>query len=496
MPTRAPLLILLLLALQRPETTVAYSSYRGYVPNGERSPGGCNGWGHTSCSGGGANRGSTVAASPNAWTAACSQDTDGDGWRNGEELGDACCVWSHGGGTSTSRFLSLSSSCSSAVCEVSNPRDVSSTPTFANQPSGFDIRKYRTEPPTDFAFTSATLSGNDVSLVFDRAMHSCYFRILVCSSGPGCTPATDVTSSISGAMPSEAAKGMYLDSSSFSVSCQNCVEYAGLTYTFRVSAHNHNAAATLPSTGDISVSGTAEPASVSISTTATPGVSVSWDAVSGAGGYTVQYSTTAAFSTTVDVAASGSDTSMEISGLMVGQSYYFRVRADTTQLWTMSSPASVQLTAVPASSPSMVSPSAVSPSAAMASPSVSSPSALVVSPSAMSPSAVLHSPSSMSPSTAIPPPPAAVPSTTPLSPSPIQAATATQAISPSNTPTPSTGVQQSLSPLSGSSDAVIPSPGPISASFLNQLGAGSRRGDSAFAMACMVFGVAGTALFV
>jgi len=99
------LLVGLLLALP----SNAYPGFRGGIPNGFSVPcppgaagcsaGICNGFGHQSCSGGGALNafGSALRAANLRWTAAlCRADSDGDGISNGAELGDPCCTWAVG----------------------------------------------------------------------------------------------------------------------------------------------------------------------------------------------------------------------------------------------------------------------------------------------------------------------------------------------------------------------------------------------------------------
>ena len=101
----------------------ALPSFGDRIPNGERVPcppdmdqnecvrGFCRGLGHTSCGGhiistdplvGSppvqlSSFGEDLRASGFKWTTdLCKLDSDGDGYTNGEELGDPCCVWTHG----------------------------------------------------------------------------------------------------------------------------------------------------------------------------------------------------------------------------------------------------------------------------------------------------------------------------------------------------------------------------------------------------------------
>jgi len=85
----------------------AFPSIRNKVPNGERVPcppgeGGCQdghcwGLGHATCHGGSFPLnpfGLDLQKAGHKWTKAlCEKDSDGDGFTNGEELGDPCCVW-------------------------------------------------------------------------------------------------------------------------------------------------------------------------------------------------------------------------------------------------------------------------------------------------------------------------------------------------------------------------------------------------------------------
>ena len=145
-------------------TVQGHSSYRNKVPNGLKKPGNCDGWGHSSCSGGQNWPGSSTVGSKNSastWgptgatsSTHCKSDDDGDNFWNGEELGDACCYWSSGdvdargvlssGGTDT---------------RISNPRNVNSIPVYNNLfGSGTDIKLFRTAVPESFDITEATRS--------------------------------------------------------------------------------------------------------------------------------------------------------------------------------------------------------------------------------------------------------------------------------------------------------------------------------------------------
>lgn len=108
-------------------TAKALPSFGSKIPNGERVPcpdgadandclgGYCRGLGHGSCAGGISGIptqdlnpfGTDWRDSGFEWTAdLCQADSDGDGYTNGEELGDPCCVWVAGafGGTGDSQY--------------------------------------------------------------------------------------------------------------------------------------------------------------------------------------------------------------------------------------------------------------------------------------------------------------------------------------------------------------------------------------------------------
>jgi len=99
---------LLLLAFSTlPEMVLGFPSFRSKLPNGVRVPcpngafgcedGVCQGLGHASCAGGSLplNKfGQDMVKNNHEWTKQlCEADSDGDGFTNGEELGDPCCRW-------------------------------------------------------------------------------------------------------------------------------------------------------------------------------------------------------------------------------------------------------------------------------------------------------------------------------------------------------------------------------------------------------------------
>ncbi|KAL0585260.1 hypothetical protein ABG067_004965 [Albugo candida] len=72
----------------------AFQSYVKLTPNGGKVPN-APAVGHTDATGASLNAfGKQFGAAGNKWTAGvCQQDADQDGFTNGQELGDPCCVW-------------------------------------------------------------------------------------------------------------------------------------------------------------------------------------------------------------------------------------------------------------------------------------------------------------------------------------------------------------------------------------------------------------------
>lgn len=87
----------------------AYPSFKDKIPNARSVPcwegatncvDFCDGVGHQSCSGGDARNefGLAFKTAGFSWTTElCQADSDGDGFTNGQELGDPCCEWTAGG---------------------------------------------------------------------------------------------------------------------------------------------------------------------------------------------------------------------------------------------------------------------------------------------------------------------------------------------------------------------------------------------------------------
>ncbi|GMF10744.1 unnamed protein product [Phytophthora lilii] len=78
-----------------PSSVEGYAKYVKLIPNGGNVPDSPN-IGHLDPAGetGLSDFGEAFSKAGNAWTTAlCQEDTDGDGYTNGQELGDPCCTW-------------------------------------------------------------------------------------------------------------------------------------------------------------------------------------------------------------------------------------------------------------------------------------------------------------------------------------------------------------------------------------------------------------------
>ncbi|KAG1696842.1 hypothetical protein DVH05_017752 [Phytophthora capsici] len=109
-----------------PSTVQGYAKYVKLVPNGGNVPDNSN-IGHLDPAGetGLSDFGKAFSTAGNAWSATlCQLDTDGDGYTNGQELGDPCCTWT-------------SSNTAGLVTEgVSDPSDATKTPTSSELKAG------------------------------------------------------------------------------------------------------------------------------------------------------------------------------------------------------------------------------------------------------------------------------------------------------------------------------------------------------------------------
>lgn len=122
----------------------AYASYVKLIPNGGNVPDSPN-IGHLSADGTtGLNDFGEAYAKTDGWGAElCMEDTDGDGYTNGQELGDPCCTWT----TSNTAGLITSG--------ISHPSDASAVPTNAELLAGCATS-------TTSGSSNSSTSGGDV----------------------------------------------------------------------------------------------------------------------------------------------------------------------------------------------------------------------------------------------------------------------------------------------------------------------------------------------
>ncbi|DAZ99340.1 TPA: hypothetical protein N0F65_005191 [Lagenidium giganteum] len=88
----------------------AFEEYVDLIPNGGNVKG-VMAVGHVNPYGDGPRNkfGKAFGNADATWTTAlCQADSDGDSQTNGEELGDPCCVWTHGGDSLLERSTGLS----------------------------------------------------------------------------------------------------------------------------------------------------------------------------------------------------------------------------------------------------------------------------------------------------------------------------------------------------------------------------------------------------
>ncbi|KAE8880421.1 hypothetical protein PF005_g18238 [Phytophthora fragariae] len=122
-PVVAALAVIFVVA---PAAVQGYAKYVKLIPNGGNVPDAPN-VGHLDAAGetGLSTFGEAFSKAGNAWTTAlCQEDTDGDGYTNGQELGDPCCTWT----TSNSAGL--------VTDGVSHPADASKVPTSSTLKAG------------------------------------------------------------------------------------------------------------------------------------------------------------------------------------------------------------------------------------------------------------------------------------------------------------------------------------------------------------------------
>jgi hypothetical protein len=122
-----PRLVIATLALMAaPSSVEGYAKYVKLIPNGANVPDSPN-IGHLDAAGetGLSDFGTAFGAAGDEWTAVlCQEDTDGDGYTNGQELGDPCCTWT------TSNTAGL------ITDGVSHPSDASLIPTSSELLAG------------------------------------------------------------------------------------------------------------------------------------------------------------------------------------------------------------------------------------------------------------------------------------------------------------------------------------------------------------------------
>ncbi|KAG6611980.1 uncharacterized protein IUM83_17502 [Phytophthora cinnamomi] len=109
-----------------PAAVQGYAKYVKLIPNGGNVPDSPN-IGHLDPAGqtGLSDFGKAFSKAGNAWTTAlCKEDTDGDGYTNGQELGDPCCTWTT---TNTAGLITDG---------VSHPSDATKVPTSATLKAG------------------------------------------------------------------------------------------------------------------------------------------------------------------------------------------------------------------------------------------------------------------------------------------------------------------------------------------------------------------------
>lgn len=160
------------------QSAAAYKSYVALIPNA----GNIDGYpaiGHPDAAGeeGVNDFGTAFEAAGNEWTTAlCQADTDGDGYTNGEELGDPCCTWT------TSNTAGL------ITTGVSHPSLASLTPTNSALKSGCS-----TSTSTTKTTTTTTGSGSNATTTTggDDDAGTSVVAPVSTTVTPGATPADD-----------------------------------------------------------------------------------------------------------------------------------------------------------------------------------------------------------------------------------------------------------------------------------------------------------------
>lgn len=146
---RASALLLLTAAAATLAPADAYYKYVALIPNGGNVPDSPN-IGHLDEAGetGVNDFGAAFAKAGNEWNAKlCAQDTDGDGYTNGQELGDPCCTWTT---TNTAGLITDG---------ISHPSDASKVPTSDTLLAGCSS----SSTTTTSGSSNSTTSGDDIN---------------------------------------------------------------------------------------------------------------------------------------------------------------------------------------------------------------------------------------------------------------------------------------------------------------------------------------------
>jgi dopamine beta-monooxygenase len=146
----------------------AYSSFQSQIPNGGSVMRAGEPWpgvGHASSSGGGTLNpfGAAWRAAANWSRALCEADSDGDGFTNGQELGDPGCVWSAG-------------ETAARTTDISHPGFADSTPTSTAPPNnvtttGAVTTTLAPTDPPELVFEAQTTAADEGALAAVLRQH-------------------------------------------------------------------------------------------------------------------------------------------------------------------------------------------------------------------------------------------------------------------------------------------------------------------------------------
>ncbi len=163
--------------------------------------------------------------------------------------------------------------------------------------------------PTNLRTTSQT--GTTLSLAWDTVAGADGYTIQYCD-GVGCTPNTDETIA-SGSTTSSTITGLT----------------QGTEYIFQIRATHTTASLNSPYSSTISVTiGLSTPANFRTTAQTPTSISLAWDEVAGASGYTIQYCDGVGCTPDdIFTISSGSTTARTITGLTQGTTYIFQIRA-------------------------------------------------------------------------------------------------------------------------------------------------------------------------